>query len=603
MKTALLSLIILLTGLSHIYAQRVCGSVFNPAEARQKDNARYQRFLQLENVITSYKNALAAGGEGARVIDPNGTITIPVVVHVIHAPGEAVGAGRNISVAQVQSQIDVLNEDFRRLNADRFNTPGAFAGAAADPNIEFRLACMDPNGNPTNGITRTASGTSAFTDNNNIKFNATGGHDAWPTSRYLNIWVGNLAGGLLGYAQFPFDYAASPNTDGVVITTTSFGRVGNVAWPFDEGRTATHEVGHWLNLFHIWGDAQCGNDQCGDTPPQFQENYNCPGFPHTSGCTGNAPNGDMFMNYMDYTNDACMNLFTNNQRARMRAVFAAGGPRAGFVNNYFYINYIPSPICSSASLSVFNPTCLPVTWSVVSGPATISGAGNAATIIRAGDGLAVIRASAGNYVSEITLEIGVLPTMFVNFENAVGGFGYWCSTHSGNLFTVEPSSSNVSYEARLLRYPSMTLYASNPFAQPGSDPFGYAPQGWYVFQLKTTNACGTSDWYETEVEYADCLGQGGGGESGGFRVQVSPNPSYGDLNVRIEYDKRNSKRLPENGKVVYAIYDLQRAQLIRQWTRNNDEQQKLDVRGIQPGQYILHVTKGKYKRSAHIVIK
>lgn len=602
MKKIILSLIGLLTGLSPIYAQRVCGSVFNPEAIMQTDNARYQRFLELENVITNYKNSIR-GREGQRFVDPNGTITIPVVVHVIHSPGEAIGTGRNISVAQIESQIDVLNEDFRRLNADRFSTPAAFTGVAADPNIEFRLACMDADGNPTTGITRTASSTASFTDNDNIKFNSTGGHDAWPTNRYLNIWVGNLVSSLLGYAQFPFDYATKPNTDGVVIRTTSFGRVGNVSFPFDDGRTATHEVGHWLNLFHIWGDAHCGNDQCADTPPQEEENYLCPTFPHTSSCTGNPPNGDMFMNYMDYTNDACMNLFTGDQRARMRGVFFTGGPRASFVNNFFTIRYHPTPVCSTATLTVFNPTCLPVTWSVVSGPATISGSGNSAVVTAAGNGQAVIRATAGNYVSDVTVNIGAVPIDFVYFENAVGGFGQWCSTHFGNIFSIEPLIASSSYEARLLTYPSMAVFRTAPTAVPGSDPFGYVPQGWYIFQIRATNACGTSTWFETEIEYTDCLDHGGGGEGGGLQVVVAPNPAHGNLNVTIESNKPSLKAAAGNEKVVYAIYDVGRSQLIRQWTRNDDKTQSLDIQGIKPGQYILHVTKGKLKQSKHIIIK
>lgn len=193
----------------------------------------------------------------------------------------------------------MLSEDFRRLNPDRVNTPNAFLNAATDPNFEFRLACQDPNGNATNGITRTASNVTAFSANDDIKFTARGGNDAWPTDRYLNIWVSNLTGGLLGYAQFPFDYATRPNTDGVVIRTTAFGRVGNVLAPFNTGRTATHEVGHWLDLFHIWGDdgnSCSGSDQCDDTPNQADENVRCPAFPSPS-CNNNS---DMFMKYGFY---------------------------------------------------------------------------------------------------------------------------------------------------------------------------------------------------------------------------------------------------------------------------------------------------------------
>lgn len=279
------TLLLLLLDFKQTYGQRVCTSTFNPVEVQQNENQRYQRYLQLEQHILNYRNSLGNGIQEGRLVNLNSIIIIPVVVHVIHNIGETIGVGHNISVAQVQSQIDVLNEDFRRLNPDNVNTPIDFQGVAADPNIEFRLACLDPNGNVTDGITRTASAVASFTDNDNIKFNSSGGHDAWPTNRYLNMWVGNLSGGLLGYAQFPFDYSTKPTTDGVVITTTGFGRVGNVAVPFHTGRTATHEVGHWRNLFHIWGDANCGNDQCNDTPQQREANSGCPIFPSASNCT------------------------------------------------------------------------------------------------------------------------------------------------------------------------------------------------------------------------------------------------------------------------------------------------------------------------------
>ena len=157
---------------------------------------------------------------------------------------------------------------------------------------------------------------------------STGGLDAWNASKYLNLWVCNLSGGVLGYAQFPGGAAA---TDGVVILTTAFGKGGSAASPFNLGRTATHEVGHWLNLRHIWGDANCGNDLVSDTPTQQTSNYGCPSFPHVT-CS-NGSNGDMFMNYMDYVDDRCMYMFSTGQSTRMNALFASGGARVGLVTS------------------------------------------------------------------------------------------------------------------------------------------------------------------------------------------------------------------------------------------------------------------------------
>lgn len=248
-----------------------------------------------------------------------GCTRIPVVVHVVHKT-----AAENISRAQIDSQIAILNADFRMKNADVADVPAAFLPLVADSRIEFVLASTDPDGNPTDGVTRTETSENAFDTDDRIKFDATGGKDAWDTAEYLNIWVGNLAGGLLGYAQFPGGPAA---TDGVVCRSTAFGDTGTAEPPFDKGRTATHEVGHWLNLRHIWGDdgGGCtGSDLVADTPNQGGPNSGKPVFPSLS--CNNGPNGDMFMNYMDYVDDEAMVMFTAGQVMRMQACL--DGPRA-----------------------------------------------------------------------------------------------------------------------------------------------------------------------------------------------------------------------------------------------------------------------------------
>jgi hypothetical protein len=248
-----------------------------------------------------------------------GCTRIPVVVHVVSRT-----ATENISQAQIDSQIDVLNQDFRKKNSDVSSVPAVFQSLAADARIEFALATTDPSGNPTNGVTRRTTTVNGFTDDDAVKRNSTGGTDAWPADRYLNLWVCRLAGGLLGYAQFPGGPAA---TDGVVITYTAFGNTGAAAAPFEKGRTAVHEIGHWLNLRHIWGDddtACSGSDFVDDTPNQAGANTGKPTFPRVS--CGNGPNGDMFMNYMDYVDDAAMFMFSAGQIVRMQA--ALDGSRA-----------------------------------------------------------------------------------------------------------------------------------------------------------------------------------------------------------------------------------------------------------------------------------
>jgi hypothetical protein len=256
-----------------------------------------------------------AKGEAQRVWRK--LITIQVVVHVVAKTDE-----ENISDEQIESQIEVLNQDYRGKNADRSKVPDAWAGLAADPNLQFALATKDPKGKPTNGITRVQTTRDSFGTGDSVKTKAGGGTPPWATDRYLNLWVCNLGEGLLGYAQFP---GGPARTDGVVILYTAFGTKGAAADPFNLGRTATHEVGHYLNLRHIWADSNdcSGSDQVSDTPRAQMPNYGKPDFPHIS--CNNGPNGDMFMDYMDYVDDAAMFMFTQGQAARMNATLA--GPR------------------------------------------------------------------------------------------------------------------------------------------------------------------------------------------------------------------------------------------------------------------------------------
>ncbi len=267
-------------------------------------------------------------------------ITIPIVVHVVWAPhidqNGLVTTSENIPNSQIQYQIDVLNNDFRRQNIDQINTEAAWQSDAADCEIEFCLATIDPIGQPTDGINRIETTHGEFGMGNDIHTSSAGGSDDWPNKDYLNIWVCNLGSGLLGYATPPSSLIL--DGDGVVINYTNFGDSGNN--PYHKGRTATHEIGHWLNLEHLWGAwGFCGDDQVTDTPEQETYSLNCPGFPsNPNSCSSNNSNGDMFQNYMDYTNDACMNLFTNGQKARMLAAI-----------NLFRSNMLEHNLCSGAT--------------------------------------------------------------------------------------------------------------------------------------------------------------------------------------------------------------------------------------------------------------
>ena len=251
--------------------------------------------LKLENQTTKFQ------------IQKGINTTIPVVVHIVYKNGN-----ENISNAQIQSQLDVLNEDFTRTNADAFNTPADFLPIVSNTQVNFCLAQQSPNGNPTNGIIRKQTTTNFFPlFGDAIYYDSLGGSTAWNTQIYLNIWVAEIESGILGWAQFPA--AGDTNTDGVVIDFEHFGTIGTAIYPYDLGRTATHEVGHWFNLYHTWGDNSCGNDYVNDTPIQEQGNFGCKIHPYIS-CSNT---GDMFMNFMDYTNDACMNSFTEGQKDRI----------------------------------------------------------------------------------------------------------------------------------------------------------------------------------------------------------------------------------------------------------------------------------------------
>ena len=319
MRIIFYPLIALLLTLNTLNAQRTCASHDNLLKELEADPERKANLEAIERFTQSYIN------NPERV---NGTITtIPVVVHVVYKTN-----AQNISDAQIQSQIDVLNEDFRRLNGDANNT----WSQGADTEIEFCMATIDPSGGSTSGIQRKKTNKPSFSANDFMKFDNKGGLNAWPADEYLNIWVCNLGSGLLGYAQFPGGSAA---TDGVVIDYAYFGTIGTATAPFNLGRTGTHEVGHWLNLRHIWGDGGCSvDDFVGDTPLSDAPNYGCASG-HVS-CSST----DMVENYMDYSDDACMNLFTSGQSTRMNALFAAGGARESLAT---------SGACGASS----GPTC------------------------------------------------------------------------------------------------------------------------------------------------------------------------------------------------------------------------------------------------------
>ena len=305
------------------------------SDAQEKCKAATMQAIRLHNdpALEARRQAIEQYTHDWIAQHPDGIVsrsllTIPVVVHVVHA-GEAIGTGTNISDAQVLSQIDVLNRDYKNLNTDSMQSTHPFYPLVGNAGIHFCLASIDTAGNPTTGIDR-------------IDGNARFGMPTWPSAavidatlkpatiwaptKYLNLWVAAFTAGgedssTLGYATFPENHGT--NTDGVVIRPNAFGTLGAVTSNNGGGRTGTHEVGHYLNLRHVWGDQNCGNDSVADTPPQVTKNYNCPTFPHNANnACGSGPNGEMYMNYMDYVDDLCMIMFSKGQVARMQATLS-----------------------------------------------------------------------------------------------------------------------------------------------------------------------------------------------------------------------------------------------------------------------------------------
>jgi len=297
----------------------------------------YDQWEQQVNATIALQKALKAQMRVASVTDTSSDTTtliiIPTVVHVIHNVRSGAITGSNISDAQILSQIKVSNADFRKLNADTVNIPPMFKGIAADMRIEFCMATRDPNGYPTNGITRTYNAASSWDESKDATLKSI---IHWPSSQYLNIWIVPTltAGGtiLLGYSQYPSgsligltknppDTTAA--TDGIVIYYQSFGDTGTLLYPYNKGRTLTHEAGHWLGgLRHPWGDCNCCTDYVDDTPLQktADTDYTLCNADSTSNCSGQIDTM-IIGNYMQYTGDNCMNEFTEGQKQRIRAGF------------------------------------------------------------------------------------------------------------------------------------------------------------------------------------------------------------------------------------------------------------------------------------------
>ncbi len=332
MKKSLFSALFSVTLASVFAQQEFCGSMTLLRQHLTQDaeaDAQFSQYVELCRQAET--NHALYGNSDSRALSD--TIYIPVVFHVIH-DGDAVGSGENISDAQIESQIDAFNENYSLSNPNAADIPDEFKLLAAKTIIRFCLAQFDVNGNPTTGITRHNLGAASW-DQDSIEHVAKPA-TVWDRNKYLNIWTfrfgGNLgSSGTLAYAQFPPPYGGSANTDGLAVTYNCVGSVGTLLSGYNLGKTLVHESGHWLGLFHVWGDdnglcagqSGAGSDYIDDTPDQGNMNFGCPTYPHAS-CTAS----DMFMNHMDYSNDGCRSMFSNGQYDRMMSVL--NGTLPGF---------------------------------------------------------------------------------------------------------------------------------------------------------------------------------------------------------------------------------------------------------------------------------
>lgn len=345
-----INLSILLAIAPHLaFSQDRCGTV-EYTESLKKQNNLFEKDDQFEKWLLQRQKERAGRVSAQRT---KATYQVPVVVHIIHN-GEAIGSGTNLSDAQIQSQLSVLNKDFRRLNTDAPNTPVEFLPVAGAFDIEFVLAKQSPEGLATSGIVRVKGTKTGWSMNDNYPLKSL---SYWPAEDYLNIWVTNLTD-VLGYAQFPVsglpgleNSSTNRLTDGVVISYSAFGSIDDGAFNlqpnFRKGRTSTHEIGHFFGLRHIWGDDNGGcseTDYVDDTPNQAGSTSGCPSHPRTT-CSGIV---SMFQNYLDYTNDDCMNIFTQGQVSRMVTVIENSPRRASLTTSRGLSN--PTPVANDLGI-------------------------------------------------------------------------------------------------------------------------------------------------------------------------------------------------------------------------------------------------------------
>lgn len=344
-------LFVICVGSLHSLAQKKCVMQEYAEQQLIQNNSLKERMDEIE-LFTSQK-VNSSAGDAQRINGIPEIIQVPVVFHVLYHTPE-----QNVSKATIDRLLAALNRDFNKKNSDTVNTPQAFKPFATSMSFEFKLATMDPRGVGSSGIVRKYTPITYWLSDDKMKFSFSYGADGWDSKSYLNVWICNMKD-VLGYSTFP---GMDPAKDGVVLSYEGVSLPRGTTPNVNDFRTIVHEVGHWLNLKHIWGEGYCGDDNVDDTPKQSSYTPGCPTGSRVS-CTNSLP-GDMYMNYMDFTDDACMNMFTIGQRKRGRALFESGGPR----NSILYSKGLDIPSIEAAPLPDYYPKWLHV--QVYPNPAT-----------------------------------------------------------------------------------------------------------------------------------------------------------------------------------------------------------------------------------------
>jgi hypothetical protein len=324
------------------FSQQKC-SIDEYVQQQVNENTSLKTRLEEIDVFTRERINRSTGVQ--RINGTPAIIKIPVVFHVLYHTPE-----QNIPLSTIELLIAALNRDFNKRNFDTTNTPLAFKPYAAAMDFEFKLATMDPYGAGTNGVIRKYTPLNYWMSDDKMKFSSSYGDDAWDSKSYLNIWLCNMKD-VLGYSTFP---GMDPSKDGIVLSFEDIFKARGTSHTRNDFRTVVHEAGHWVNLYHIWGEGYCGDDKVDDTPKQSSYTPGCPSGVRIS-CSSAAP-GDMYMNYMDFTDDACMNMFTMGQRQRARILFEPGGPR----NSILSSKGLNTSMIEAAPLPDFYPTWLHV---------------------------------------------------------------------------------------------------------------------------------------------------------------------------------------------------------------------------------------------------